>query len=157
MNENSEDKPKSESPKSFENSTNPAPNAEAKPIIFFDGVCGLCNSFVDIVMKLDRAQQFLFSPLQGETAKKLLTQKQTEDLDSVILYDNGVTYSKSDAVLEIFNKIGGFLQLWMFTKIIPKNLRDHVYDLAAEQRYKIFGKREACRIPTPEERARFLD
>lgn len=108
-------------------------------------------------MKLDRTGEFLFSPLQGETAKKLLTPKQTEDLDSVVLFDNGITYTKSDAVLEIFNKIGGFLQLWMLTKIIPKNLRDHIYDLAAEQRYKIFGKRDTCRIPTPGERTRFLD
>lgn len=137
MNENSEESP--------------------KPIIFFDGVCGLCNSFIDIVMRLDRSQQFMFSPLQGETAKKLLTPEMTQDLDSVVLYDDGKLYTKSDAVLEIFNKLGGFLQLWMFTKIIPKNLRDHVYDLVAEQRYKIFGKRDACRIPTPDERKRFLD
>ncbi len=148
MNENFEN-PSSESV--------PSDDAVAKPIIFFDGVCGLCNTFVDIVMKLDRSGEFLFSPLQGETAKKLLTPQQIEDLDSVVLYDKGTTYTKSDAVLEIFNKIGGFLQLWMFTKIIPKNLRDHVYDLAAEQRYKIFGKRDVCRIPTPEERKRFLD
>lgn len=140
-----------------ENSDGSGVAAAPKPIIFFDGVCGLCNGFVDVVMKLDRTQQFLFSPLQGETAKKLLSKQQTEDLDSVVLYDNGKIHTKSDAVLEIFNKLGGVLQLWMFTKIIPKNLRDHVYDLAAEQRYKIFGKRETCRIPTAEERQRFLD
>lgn len=108
-------------------------------------------------MKLDRSKQFLFSPLQGETAIKLLSKEHIEDLESVVLYDNGKIHTKSDAVLEIFNRLGGFLQLWVFTKIIPKNLRDHFYDLAAEQRYKIFGKRETCRIPTPEERTRFLD
>lgn len=108
-------------------------------------------------MKLDRSQQFVFSPLQGETAKKLLSKELTEDLESVVLYDNGKIHTKSDAVLEIFNKLGGFLQLWMFTKLIPKGMRDHVYDLAAEQRYKIFGKRETCRIPTAEEKKRFLD
>jgi len=130
---------------------------EQKPIIFFDGVCGLCNGFVDIVMKLDRSKQFMFSPLQGETAKKLLSKEHVEDLESVVLYDNGKVHTKSDAVLEIFNRLGGFLQLWVFTKIIPKNLRDHFYDLAAEQRYKIFGKRDTCRVPTADERKRFLD
>lgn len=130
---------------------------EQKPIIFFDGVCGLCNGFVDIVMKLDRTGQFLFSPLQGETAKKLLSKEHIEDLESVVLYDGGKLHTKSDAVLEVFNRLGGFLQFWSLTRIIPKNLRDHFYDLAAEQRYKIFGKRETCRIPTPSERARFLD
>lgn len=125
-------------------------------VIFFDGVCGLCNGFVDFVIKLDHKAQFTFSPLQSDYASKHLPAEHTKDLTSVVYQKEGKTFTKSAAVIEVLNDIGGVWKLANAGKILPSYLRDHAYNLVATNRYRLFGKKETCRLPTPEERARFL-
>jgi predicted DCC family thiol-disulfide oxidoreductase YuxK len=129
---------------------------EEKPILFFDGVCNLCNSFVDFLLSRDSGQLF-YASLQGETAKQKLDPKlRGEDLKSLVLLDQNVVYIKSDAVLRIFWRIGMPWKLLRLFTFLPRGTRDQIYDWVAAHRYQLFGKRETCRIPTPEERARFL-
>jgi predicted DCC family thiol-disulfide oxidoreductase YuxK len=130
----------------------------AAPIVFFDGVCGLCNSSVDFVLRHDREGQFRFSPLQGEAAARLLPVADRENLGSLILWEDGRMYRRSTAVVRILRRIGGIWSmlggaLWL----IPAPLRNAGYRLVASQRYRLFGKKETCRLPSPEERSRFLD
>lgn len=124
------------------------------PIVFFDGVCGLCNFFVDFVITRDKKALFKFAPLQGDSAK-------TKDIslvqyNSVVLYMDGEYFIKSSAAIKILAELGGIYSLLKILLIIPDFMRNAVYDLIAANRYKWFGKRETCRIPGPEERERFL-
>lgn len=125
-------------------------------VIYFDGVCGLCNGFVDFVMKIDRKAQFQFSPLQSEYAKANLPSEYTENLDSVVVQLDGKTLRKSKAVFAVMRKLGGPWALAGIFGALPEGFLNRAYDLVAEHRYRIFGKKETCRLPTPEERARFV-
>ena len=127
-----------------------------KKIIFFDGVCHLCNSFVDTVVSLDRSHVFQFAPFQGETAKALLNDQDRNSLETVIYFEAGVPYRKSSAVIKILTKLGGPYKLLNLGWIIPRFLRDAMYGFVAKNRYAWFGKEETCRIPTPEERSYLL-
>ena len=132
-------------------------DAAAHPIIFFDGVCGLCNRFVDFVMPRDRAAVFRFSPLQGETAKARLDAADIESLKSVVLVDESGTYRHSTAVVRVLWRLGGgwkFLAGLMW--LVPRPLRNLGYAAVSRLRYALFGKKDACRMPTPAERARLL-
>ncbi len=126
-----------------------------KPIIFFDGVCGLCNKSVDFLIVRDKKQIFLFAPLQGETAKQKLPP--VADMESVVLLDEKGMHDKSTAALKILIRLGGIWKLSVIFFAVPKFIRDPIYNVIAKNRYKIFGKKESCRLPTPEERVRFLD
>ncbi|MBX3440462.1 MAG: DUF393 domain-containing protein [Planctomycetaceae bacterium] len=127
------------------------------PIIFFDGVCGFCNRMVDFVLSHDRRGVFRFAPLQGETARALLPPADVESLDSVVLMLRGQTFRRSSASARILWELGPFWQIagWLLW-LIPLPLRDWGYRLVGKNRYRMFGKLEACRMPTPEERDRFL-
>jgi len=125
-------------------------------VIFFDGVCGLCNGFVDFVMAVDKEQKFRFSPLQSEFAQKNLPHEMTANLDSVVFLKEGKTFRKSQAVIKILEEIGGIWKLAKIGKILPETILNETYDIVAQNRYKIFGKKETCRLPTPAERARFI-
>lgn len=135
------------------------------PILFFDGVCGLCNGFVDFVMSRDRKGVFRFATLQGETAARLLSRAGPGDaspegpgewMRSVVLWQDGEAHRKSEAVFRVFSGLGGIWKLAIAGRLIPAGLRDFLYDGIARNRYRWFGKRETCRMPSPEERARFL-
>lgn len=127
------------------------------PIIFFDGVCGLCNSFVDIIFKADKKGVFRFSPLQGETAKKYLSKQPEEPGEwSIVYIDENNIYEQSDATLTILERLGGIWGLLSIFSFLPRGFRNYIYRFVAVNRYKIFGKRDTCRIPTEEEKARFL-
>jgi predicted DCC family thiol-disulfide oxidoreductase YuxK len=127
------------------------------PIIYFDGVCGLCNRSVDRVMAWDREQVFRFAPLQGETAAARLSPEDTRNLDSLVVQVDGKTYHRSSAVVRILWRLGGVAGLFgTLLWLIPRPLRDLGYRVVATNRYRMFGKKETCRMPTPEERARFL-
>ncbi len=128
-----------------------------KPIIFFDGVCGLCNGFVNFVLRIDKSHIFSFAPIQGKTAKHVLSQKNLEDINTIVLYVNEQKYYKSDAFLRIFYLIGGLWKLLFIFKIVPTFLRDLGYHFVRKHRYQWFGKRDVCRTPTPQEREFFLD
>jgi predicted DCC family thiol-disulfide oxidoreductase YuxK len=125
-------------------------------VIFFDGVCGLCNGFVDFILKIDKKGQFKFSPLQSEYAQKNLPKEYTEDLKSVVYLKNGKLLSQTEAVIEILKDNGGVWKLAAVGKILPEFIRDGAYNMVAQNRYKMFGKKETCRLPNPEERARFV-
>lgn len=127
-------------------------------IILFDGVCNFCNNSINLVIRKDKRDYFRFAPLQSE-AGKILTEKfniDTTKTDSVLLIENDVLYSKSTAALRIARKMGGLFPLCYAMIIIPKFLRDPMYDFIAKRRYKWFGKKESCMIPTPEIRTKFL-
>ena len=128
------------------------------PIIIFDGVCHLCNSSVDFVMRRDKQRQFRYTANQMEAGQTILRAHglDPEQIHTVYLQENGRLYSKSTAALRIARRLGFPWSLaWVFM-IIPAFLRNIVYDFIARNRYKWFGKKETCRLPTPEERALFL-
>jgi predicted DCC family thiol-disulfide oxidoreductase YuxK len=126
-------------------------------VIFFDGVCGLCNRFVDFVIRHDRQGVFRLAPLQGETARDRLAEADVVDLKTVVLVDLSGTYRKSTAVLRVLGRLGGF---WKFAAallwVIPRPIRDLGYSWIAANRYAIFGRKETCRLPSAAERERFL-
>lgn len=125
-------------------------------VIFFDGVCGLCNGFVDFVISADKKNKFLFSPLQSEFAQKELPIEMTRDLTSVVLLKNGRTFRKSEAVLEVLGDLGGIWKISTLGKVLPPFIADKAYDLVAQNRYRLFGKKETCRLPSAEERKKFV-
>lgn len=132
---------------------------KGKKIILFDGVCNLCNSFVQYVIKRDKSDIFRFVALQSELGEGILAHigidpKQT---DSIVLYEPGVAYFyKSTAAIEIAKTLGGVLGLSTAFMIIPVFLRNPIYDYVARNRYKWYGKQESCMLPTPELKAKFL-
>lgn len=133
------------------------PIPQNKNIIFFDGVCGLCNKFVDFILRIDHHNEFIFAPLQGEFAKKVLPEKYINEMKSVILLkNNGDLYSQSKAVIEILSDIGGVWKLAKIANILPDTILNKAYDLVSENRYRIFGKKDTCRLPSPEEKDKFI-
>ena len=128
-----------------------------QPIVFFDGVCGLCNRVVDLLLQIDTQEVLLFAPLQGETARRALGPlAQDVEAWSVILLDSKGQWAHSDAALRIFGHVGWPWSILMLLGIVRRDLRDQLYSFIARHRYAWFGKRATCRVPTPEERARFL-
>lgn len=129
------------------------------PILFFDGVCNLCNKWVDYIISHDHSGQFKFASLQSDYAKERLVEHQIDnsDLNTVILLHEGKVYKKSKAAAKIMILLGGWKAiLGNILHIIPTPLSNLGYDIIARNRYKLHGKRETCRLPTPEERDRFL-
>lgn len=130
-----------------------------KKIILFDGVCNLCNSSVQIIIKHDKKDIFRFVSLQSELGKKII-QHIGIDIsicDSIILYQPGIAYYyKSEAVIKISKDLGGFYFLLNFFKLFPQNLRNLIYDYVAKNRYQWFGKKDSCMIPSKEIASKFL-
>lgn len=132
-------------------------NLNRHPIIFFDGVCGICNKFVDIILKADKNEIFFFAPIQGETAKRILQPLSSKASDWSMIYvdENGI-YQQSDASLQICRRMGGSWKILGYLLLIPRVIRNPVYRLIAKNRYKLFGKRDSCRLPSEKEKERFL-
>lgn len=133
---------------------------ENKKIILFDGVCNLCNNSVLKVIKNDKKNTFLFTALQSKTGQEIIDHLKIDisKIDSIILYEPKVSYDiKSTAALKIMNHFGGLWKLTQICWIFPEDFRNLVYDYIAKNRYKWFGKKESCMIPTPELKAKFLD
>lgn len=133
-------------------------DSDSNPILFFDGVCGLCNSVVDWVLRNDRRGIVLFSPLQGETAQQRLPDGDRERLDTVVFIEGDRITRRSTAIVRLLSHLGGVWTVlaWLLW-LIPWPLRDVGYRGVSKLRYRLFGKKETCRLPTPDERARFLD
>ena len=123
-------------------------------VIYFDGVCGLCNGFVDVFIKLDTKRLFRFATLQGAHAAEHL-QESERDLSTVIYQRGEQVFQKSTAVLNALADLGGAYTLLKLFLVVPVFLRDFLYDLVANNRYSLFGERESCRLPSPEERELF--
>ena len=127
-------------------------------IVLFDGVCNFCNAAVNWVIERDKAEYFKFAALQSEIGQELTAKHgiDTAETDSIVLVEDEKVYTYSTAALRIARKLNG---IWSWTYsfiIIPKPVRDLFYKLFAKYRYKLFGKQDACMMPTPEIRARFL-
>lgn len=123
-----------------------------RKIVFFDGVCHLCNGFVDAIISRDKTHRLLFAPLQGSTAAELLNKEDRIDLDTVVYFEAGKNYYRSSAVLKILIQLGGAYKLLSIAWIIPAPIRDFFYKKIAKNRYAWFGEREFCRLPTPAEK-----
>lgn len=128
------------------------------PILLFDGVCNLCNNWIQFVIERDPDARFRFAPLQSEIAQNLLSEcgYQGEALDSVVLIENGEYYAKSSAVIRTARHLGGAYRLLGPFRFVPARVRNVCYDFVANRRYGWFGKREQCMMPTPDIRERFL-
>jgi len=131
---------------------------DKKPIILFDGVCNLCNKAVQTVIKHDPQGKFLFASLQSGEGQKLLQQFQlpVNNFTSFVLIQSGNVYTKSTGALKVAKQINGWWQLLYIFIVVPKFIRDPVYNWIANNRYKWFGKKDECMIPATELKARFL-
>jgi predicted DCC family thiol-disulfide oxidoreductase YuxK len=126
-------------------------------IIYFDGICNLCNGFVDYIIQHDLDHKFHFASLQSRSAQKELLPQDLR-LDSVVLSENGLIFRKSEAVLKIFGELGlTFKIISIAGKIAPVGFANLIYDIIAKNRYRFFGQRTTCRIPTTDEKLYFLD
>ena len=131
-----------------------------KKIILFDGVCNLCNSVVQFVIKRDANDIFCFASLQSEIGQQLISERNIDisKVDSVILIAPGIAYYvKSDAALQIGRHIRGYRTISKILNLIPRGLRNIVYDFIARNRYKWYGKKDQCMVPTPELKGKFLE
>lgn len=129
----------------------------AEAVVFFDGMCGFCDRSVTFLFARDKQHLLRFAALQGETAKRLLPEPLRQDLATMVLVKGGVTYTKSTAALRSIATVGGLWRSATLLLAIPKWIRDGVYGVVVKHRYQIFGKNDACRLPSPTERAYFLD
>lgn len=130
-----------------------------KKIILFDGVCNLCNSAIQFIIKQDKKDLFRFVALQSELGEKIINHMGVDfqKMDSIILYEPGVAYYyKSEAALKIASHLGSFYSLLTVFKILPTAFSNFIYDWIARNRYKWYGKKENCMIPTPELKSKFL-
>jgi len=134
------------------------------PIVLYDGVCGLCNKLVQFLLKRDRDDQLRYASLQSEFASKILVRHglNPKDLDTVCVVVNYEeaderVLTRSTAILYVVSALGGIWKLSSVGKIVPRPIRDVLYELVARNRYRMFGKFETCMLPEPRHRAKFLD
>ncbi|HEX2091883.1 MAG TPA: thiol-disulfide oxidoreductase DCC family protein [Longimicrobiaceae bacterium] len=141
----------------------PTPQGDAHTppcgVVLFDGVCNLCNHSVQFILQHDPHGHFRFASLQSPAGQRLLREHgfPPGELGSVILVEGGHAYTRSDAALRIARRLSGAWPALAGLRVVPRFVRDRVYDWVAAHRYRWFGKREACMLPTPALRARFLD
>lgn len=133
-----------------------APN---RPLILFDGVCNLCNSAVNFIIDRDPRAELTFAPLQSPAGKMMLARFGLADdaLDSIVLVENSKCFTRSAAALRIARHLKGLWPILYVFILIPRPLRDLIYDWIARNRYRWFGRRDACRLPGPEIADRFVD
>ncbi len=131
-----------------------------KPVIFFDGVCNLCNGAVQEIITRDKTGVFQFASLQSDLGQEFLKKHQmpTDYFQSfIVLYPNGEYYVKSNAFLEVLKKLGSpYSYLEKILRMIPNFFRDFIYSKVAQNRYRWFGKKESCMLPKPEWKERFI-
>ena len=129
---------------------------EITRVICFDGICILCNVFVDLLMRFDKKKIFRYTSLQGQWAKEHLSEQCIQQAASITFYRDGNLYTHSTAVLMIFFDLGGFYRLSAIFFLIPKLIRDFIYTQVAKNRYRLFGKKDFCRIPKEHEKELFI-
>lgn len=132
--------------------------ASANPILLFDGVCNLCNGFVQFVVKRDPEGIFRFASLQSDAGRELMKKHgfNPDEINTVIMVEEDKVYTRSDVPLKVVRQFSGFWPILYGFTIIPKGIRDAIYNWIAQNRYKWFGKKDQCMIPTPELKSRFL-
>ncbi len=128
------------------------------PVVLFDGVCNFCNNTINTIIKLDKKSVFKFAPIQSDIGQQYLNIHHfvPKNMSSVILICDGNVYTKSDAAMQTFKHLGGWWRYLRILTFVPRPVRDAVYDFIAKNRYKWFGKKKECMVPTPEVSARFL-
>lgn len=129
-----------------------------KQLILFDGVCNFCDNTIQKIIKADKKNIFVFASIQSPVGQQVIELIGVKpEVDSIILYQPNIAYYiESDAVLEIAKQLNGIYSLLQVGKIIPKTMRDSLYRYVAKNRYKWYGKKDECMIPTPQVRAKFL-
>lgn len=134
------------------------------PILLYDGVCGLCNKSVQLILDHDKRATMRFAALQSDYGQAIKTRHpRLANVDSVVYVEgspvegNERAFARSDAALHVISYLGGAWKLFLVFYVIPRPLRDFLYDLIAKYRYKFFGKYDTCRLPPPNVRSRFLD
>ncbi len=134
-------------------------NTHNVPLVLFDGVCNLCDETVQFLIKKDTNQKLYFAALQSQIGQKWLTHfgLSTQEFDTVYLIYEGKFYAKSDAILKAFELMGNHWSHLSYLKFLPLFFRNFVYNWISQNRYKLFGKKNECMIPTPEIRTRFLE
>ncbi len=134
-------------------------NLPSNPVVLFDGICNLCSSSVSFIIKHDRKRLFRFAPLQSNTGRKIIEESgfRKEGNDYLLLVEKGKIYTASTAALRIAGKLDGFWPLLRFFIIIPAPIRNFFYKFVARNRYKWFGKKDACMVPGESIREMFLD
>lgn len=139
--------------------------AERKyPVLLYDGVCAVCNKTVQTILKHDRQGTMRFAALQSDFGKAVIERHpEMRGVDSVIFLEpsdatgNEAAYARSTAALKVVSYLGGLWRVFLIAYILPRPLRDSLYDFVARNRYKILGKHDSCMLPPPDSRARFLD
>ncbi|UHQ24167.1 thiol-disulfide oxidoreductase DCC family protein [Lysobacter sp. 5GHs7-4] len=133
--------------------------ADGDAIIVFDGVCALCNGWVRFLLRHDRQQRYRYAAMQGERGRALLSANglDPDDPMSFLLIENGRAWTDTDAIARVLSGLGGVWRLAAVLRWLPRALRDPLYRWVARNRYRWFGRYERCLLPTPEQRARFLD
>ena len=128
-------------------------------IILFDGVCNLCDGFVQFVISRDKTGKYKLGSLQSEAAQSILREFNLPEaeLKTIVLVENGKVYLRSKAVLKILEQLGGIYKTAVLFKVYPAFISDGVYNFISKHRYKMFGKKNSCMIPTPELKSRFID
>jgi len=126
-------------------------------LLLFDGVCNLCNSYVQFVIERDPKAQFIFAPLQSEVGEEVMKKNDlsTEALSTVMLLKNGRLYTESDVALEVTKELSGLWSVFYVFKIVPGFIRNPIYRWIAKNRYRWFGKKAVCMVPTEALKARF--
>jgi predicted DCC family thiol-disulfide oxidoreductase YuxK len=132
---------------------------DIKSIILFDGVCNLCNGSVQFIIKRDPDSKFMYASLQSPFGQEQLDRlgKDKSELHSIILLQNGKAFERSDAALEIARRLTGLWPMLYSFKIIPRFMRDGIYNWIAKNRYRFFGKKDQCWIPTADLKSRFIE
>ncbi|NDE15271.1 DUF393 domain-containing protein [bacterium] len=138
-------------------------DSRTRLVVYFDGVCNLCNRFVDFLVRIDRARVLRYAPIQGETARaRGIYDAAREPVPGSIVVQrdvaeqDGERWTESDAVIRIFTHVGGIWSAAAILRVVPRTLRNAVYRTVARNRYRIFGRRDTCRVPSDEEKALFL-
>jgi predicted DCC family thiol-disulfide oxidoreductase YuxK len=127
-------------------------------IVIFDGICNFCNGAINFIIKHDPDGVFVFTPMQSELAKSLILKYKIDNvgIDTFLLIKNDTAYIWTDAALEIAKDLNGYWYLANVTRIIPRFIRDYLYRVFARNRYRLFGKRTKCMVPTPSLKKRFI-
>jgi predicted DCC family thiol-disulfide oxidoreductase YuxK len=132
------------------------------PVLLYDGVCGFCNKTVQVILDRDRKGTMKFAALQSDYARSIVERHPSlRGVDSVVYVEGSEgserVYVRSDAALKVVSYLGGLWKILLAAYILPKPVRDYFYDLFARNRYRLFGRHDACLLPPPEVRSRFLD
>jgi predicted DCC family thiol-disulfide oxidoreductase YuxK len=138
-------------------------NETTEPVLLYDGVCGFCNKTVQLLLDADQRRTLKFAALQSAFGQRILARHpELANVDSVVYVENPATaeervFARSGAALKVVSYLGGFWRVFLAGYVVPRPWRDALYDLIARHRYRFFGKHDACLLPAPEVRARFLD